>query len=402
MHGRRYPSRAPWGVGSMLAAVVSCAGTSTGPPARPSPPRSSAGLHLAAIHRITASPGERHVPSVVAVATGYLVFWDEARDLHAGATLDDNFRILEARFGPDWEPLAPAATAVGKWGNQFGPAAGAADNTGYLAYYFADRSLRTGARDIELLPLAGFANASRPPIRVTRGDFGPLPPINHSSPTFVTIPGRNQIVVVDSWGYYHADRPAPDAYDDKDIEARVLDREGRLVRRLDLTGSSERGWEITPSLIRWDGPHGARFLLAYASKVGESSTNTPVYNVVLKEFDSDWGELDRRQVSFAEGGVTSPSLVVVSGTVYLSWAENSTQDVRVARLGPDLGLGEVMSLRQELLLGGFPRLGRPYAALSHAALFEARGRLGLAFVATMDLDVAANRVEEDVFTATFR
>ena len=292
-----------------------------------------------------------------------------------------------------------AAPAVSKWGNQFGPAAHAGVGSSYLAYYFADMSLRTGERDIVLAPFNGFFDAPRPAIRVTLGNDKRGPPINHASPAILVEPERNRIVIANSWGYYHADRPFVRAYDDKNIEARIFDLSGRLLRRVELTTSRERGWELTPSLAAWTGPRGPGYLLAYLSAARSEPAGTPVYNVFIKEFDLDWKVRSRRQVTFEASGVTLPSLLVQNGTPYLSWSVNTTADVRIASLNGNLTPRPLLNLREELIAIGFGRLGRPNAALTNAMLFDDHGRLGLAFVATMAIEPASNSAEMDVFVA---
>jgi hypothetical protein len=373
--------------------LASCAPAA--PPATPPP----ASLHLARLDRLTASSGVRNFPTVAAGDSGYVVFWEESRDLTPGNRPDNNVRIYQARFDREWKPIGAAAPAVSQWGNQFGPATRTAAGSSYLAYYFADMSLRTGERDVILAPFKGLFDAPRPAIRVTLGNDKRHPPINHASPAILALPERNRIVIANSWGYYHAERPFVRAYDDKNIEARIFDLSGRLLRRVDLTTSRERGWELTPSLAAWTGPRGPGYLLAYLSAEKSQRSEVPEYNVFLKEFDLDWRMRRKRQLTFAQQGVTLPSLLVQDATPYLSWSDNATADVQVARLNRDLAPHPLLSLREELARTGFRELGRPYAALTNATLFDDRGRLGLAFVATMAIEAASNSAQMDVFVA---
>ena len=342
----------------------------------------------------------RNFPTVAAGDSGYAVFWEESRDLTPGNRPGNNVLIYEGRFDHDWRPAGPAKPVVTRWGNQFGPTTRTAAGSSYLAYYFADMSLRTGERDIVLEPFNGFFEVPRPPIRVTLGNDKRHPPVNHASPAILAEPERNRIVVVNSWGYYHAERPFERAYDDKNIEARIFDGSGRLLRRVELTTSRERGWELTPSVAEWTGPRGSGYLLTYLSAEKSDRGAQPVYNVFVKDFDLDWRLRSKRQVTFAEKGVTLPSILVQEGVPYLSWSDNATTDVEVARLDGDLTAHPLLHLRQELAHTSFRELGRPLAALTNAMLFDDHGGLGLAFVATMAIEPASNSAQMDVFVAS--
>ena len=116
-------------------------------------------------------------------------------------------------------------------------------------------------------------------------------------------------------------------------------------------------------------------------------------------FDGRWRLRSTRVIAKSTGGIAHPSLLVLSGVPYLSWVDNTTTDVTVARLGRWLGITARTSLREALRATEFSSFGPALAGLSGARLFEDAGRLALTFVATMEYQPAAGNVRQEVFLA---
>lgn len=328
--------------------------------------------------RVATGPGVRDNPAALATASGVAVVWEEVR----------GGRYLLVQGGSDPSgAIAPPEVLLGKWGHQWGPSLAARGDTTWLACYMADASLRTGDRDVVVLRYRGRFAAPIDTIRITRDPPGVALPRNDASP--VLLPGDSgQLIVAWSQGEFHENRPTRRAYDDKDILAVELDGAApRVVRR--LTTEKERGREMSPAL--------AGHLLAYLSQAGHAR-----YALKVGRFDAKWRLHSTRVVATSRGGIAHPSLLLLGGVVYLSWVDNATTDVVIARLDESLRVRSKQSLRQALRATTFSAYGPALASLSGARLFDDNGHLGVTFVATMEFQPAADRVRQEIFLATFR
>jgi hypothetical protein len=167
------------------------------------------------------------------------------------------------------------------------------------------------------------------------------------------------------------------------------------LRRRKLTGGAERGREMSPALARWPSSRGERYLLASLSRTGDRP-----YPLKLAAFDRRWRLRFSRIIARSAGVIARPSLLVLSGMPYLSWVDDATTDVTVARLSPSLRVGARISLRQALGGTEFSSFGPALAGLSGARLFEDAGRLAVAFVATMEYQPAGGNIRQEIFLAT--
>lgn len=335
--------------------------------------------------RIAGGPGVRDNPAALATSAGVSVVWEEVRE----------GRYLLVRGGIDAAargPLEPRVL-VDAWTHQWGPSIAARGDTTWLACYVADRSRRTGDRDVIVLRYRGAFDAPIDTISVTRDPERSALPLNDASPSLV-LTGNRRALLAWSTGAFHEDRPVTRAYDDKDIMAAELRGTAPFrVRR--LTTGWERGREMSPALVRWHSPSGERYLLAYLSQVGDGP-----YALKLAVFDGHWRLRSTRIIARSKGGIAHPSLLLLSGLPYLSWVDNATTDVTVARLTRWLRIGTRTSLREALRATGFSSFGPPLAGLSGASLFDDEGRPALAFVATMEYRPEAKNVRQEIFIAT--
>jgi hypothetical protein len=334
--------------------------------------------------RLAPGPGARDNPDALATPDGVAVVWEEVRD---GRSL----LLLGGTDATRSTASAPRAL-VGGWGNQWGPSIATRGDTTWLACYVADRSLPTGDRDVMVVRYRGSFAAPLDTIRITRDPAGAALPVNDASPTLVLSEGKPALLAW-SAGAFHADRPAARAYEDKNILAAEV-RGLAPSRRRALTTGKERGREMSPALARWGPPGPERYLLAYLSQVGDGP-----YALKLALFDGGWRRRSTRVIARSTRGIAHPSLLLLSGVPYLSWVDNTTTDVTIARLDRSLRVSARISLRNALRSTGFAAYGPALAGLSGARLFDDAGRLGVTFVATMEYQPAAGNVRQEVFLA---
>jgi hypothetical protein len=334
--------------------------------------------------RIAPGPGVRDNPAALSTKTGIAVVWEEMRD--------GRYLLMRGGTEPDGT-LLPAAVLVDRWFHQWGPALASRGDTTWLALYQADRSGRTGDRDVMVLRYQGGFDAPIDTIRVTRDPAGSSLPRNDASPSLV-LTGNRPPLVAWSTGAFHEERPAERAYDDKDILAAEV-RDAATARYRRLTTGRERGREMSPALARWHSPTGERYLLAYLSQAGDGP-----YTLKLAVFDGRWHLRSTRLIARSAGGIARPSLLLLSGVPYISWVDNTTTDVTIVRLTRWLAVQERMSLRDALRATEFASYGPALAGLSGARLFADAGRLALTFVATMEYQPAAGNIRQEVFLAT--
>lgn len=334
--------------------------------------------------RVAPGPGVRDNPAALAAPAGVAVIWEEVRD--------GRYLLMLGGTDPSGRAVLPPSVLIGGWGHQWGPSVAARGDTTWLACYFADISLRTGNRDVVVLRYRGRFGAPIDTIRITKDPASSALPWNDASPSLV-LTDRRRALLAWSTGAFHEDRPAARAYDDKDILASEV-RGTAPFRSRKLTTGLERGREMSPALARWNSPSGERYLLAYLSEIGD-----PPYALKLAVFDGNWRLRSTRVIARSTGGLAHPSLLVLSGVPYLSWVDNTTTDVTIARLSRWLGISARVSLREALRATEFSSYGPELAGLSGARLFEDAGHLALAFVATMEYQPAAGKVRQEVFLA---
>lgn len=340
-------------------------------------------LHVARLERVTASPGARDAVAAIALPSGLVVFWEQAGGIDRKAQPQPPVRIWRAEVretGP-----SGAQVIVAYEGNQWWPSP-LAGRTPLLAVYSADRSRRTGDRDVLLYRPDTAWRTARPLAPVTRDPRGTRYPLNDATPALArTADGR--VLVAWSTGAYRAGEP----YRDKDIRLGIVGDDGAVAPVRVATDSTERGHEYSPALL--DAGAG-RLLLAYAS---DSATGAR-FDLYLRTVDAHLGASPPTRLTWSPGGATRPSLVRIGDTVWLGWLDLKTGDVRLARLEGGRLLEE-RGLRDLLQASPFAQAGAPRAVLAGASLFNDGDRLGVAFVATMALDASRHRIQQDVFVA---
>jgi hypothetical protein len=347
----------------------------------PAPP-----LSIDRLVRVTPGAGVRDNPTAVTAPTGTAVIWEEVRE--------GKYRLMWSRIDSQGQ-AGGASVLLDTWGHQWGPAVAARGDTTWLASYMADVTQRTGDRDVMLLRFRGLFAEPIDTIRITRDLPGETLPRNDASPA-ILLPRRGRPVVAWSRGAYHENRPAARAYDDKDIlTAEVGERSPHRTRR--VTSNRNRGEEMSPALAEWRSPSGDRYLVAYVSR--ESGGR---HELFLAQYDRAWRLRSRRVIARSAEGIVKPSLVVLDGVPWLSWVDNATIDVSVARLSRALRVEARASMRQLLQSTEFSSYGPALAGLSGAQLFEDAGRLAVTFVATMEYRPAESKVRQEVFLAHFQ
>ncbi|MCL4865702.1 MAG: hypothetical protein KJZ47_07395, partial [Gemmatimonadales bacterium] len=128
-------------------------------------PSSATGqLVVSDLHRVAAGPEVRDRPGVAVGPTGYSVFWETAPSLVPSTEAGRNYRILRQEVGRDGTLLGTPIPVMEAWSHQWGASVAQNGEHAWVAYYFADRSMRTGDRDLGLVEYAGHFDL---PVRST-------------------------------------------------------------------------------------------------------------------------------------------------------------------------------------------------------------------------------------------
>lgn len=334
--------------------------------------------------------GVRDNPAVLAGDSGVTVFWEESPGLDQSGAPAPPYRIMRRSLDSRWVRIGAPAPFVASWGNQWGAAALSIGGRRFLAYYFADRSMRTGDRDIELRELDPLAERTIARTRITR-DPEHVGPTNDASPALAADPMGAGVLVAYSSGVYNPAATAANAYRDKDIMLRAFDLTGREVESQALTDGHERGHEMTPAIAVWPAAAPLR-ILAYVS----DSAAPGRYDLYLGVFGDRWQRQSSTRLQRGESGVAKPSLAVVAGRLFLSWHDNASQDVMIAEISRDLRVSPARSLRTLLKGTELDSLATSGAVLSGAGLFDLRNQLGVAFVATRQWDQVHRQARQDI------
>jgi len=355
-------------------------------------------LAISDIHRVAAGHGVRDRPSVVARPTGYTVFWEEAPTRVASTEPGRNYRILRQEVGFDGTLFGSAMPAVEAWSHQWGASATQNGNRAWVAYYFADRSMRTGDRDLGLNTYGDGFDAPTASRRLTR-DRRTGPPLNHSSPALLYDAGTGKLVVASSVGAYRGEpREGRPSYDSVNIEVRLLDPSGAEEARWLVKGPDAAGEAGTPALTVLPPGWRERYALAYVSNAGHRADGASGYSVYIELYDQDWRVVGGRHLLHPKGGASRPSLATVGDKLFIAWGDNASNDIIVSELDQTLHPTWPMSLREALRGAGFPgQFGAGAPGLSGPALFVDRHGLGLAFVGTWEWDNSGGHARQEIF-----
>lgn len=355
-------------------------------------------LAVSGVHRIAAGAGVRDRPSVVRGREGLRVFWEEAPAMVPSTDPGRNFRILQQEVAFDGTLLGTPTVAMGDWSHQWGASAAQDGEQSWLAYYFADRSMRTGDRDLGLAGYSGFFDRRDTTRRLSQ-DPRRGAPLNHSSPALLYDPEAATLVVASSVGAYRGEpRPGRRSYDSVNIEVRVLDLAGSERVRWLVKGPDEAGEAATPALALLPPEWRERYILAYVSNAGQRDHGANGYSVYLELYDRDWRVVGGRHLLHPLGGASRPALATVNGKLFVAWVDNATSDIVVSELDQNLHPTWPVRLRDALAEAGFAeQFGAGAPGLSAPALFDQGGSLGIAFVATWEWDVVAGRARQEVF-----
>ncbi len=329
--------------------------------------------------RIAGGSAVRDNPTALATPAGTIVVWEEVRG--------SRYLLVQGGLEGPGDSIRTPAVLVDRWGHQWGPSLAARGDTTWLACYVADVSLRTGDRDVVVLRYRDRLGTPLDTLRVTRDPPGAPFPVNDASPSLY-LAEKGGALVAWSSGAFHEERPFARAYDDKDILEAEL-RDGKTIDPHQLTTARERGREMSPAL--------AGHVLAYLSQVSGAP-----YALKLAEFDARWRLRSSRIVARSSGGIAHPSLLRLKGVTYLAWTDNTSTDVTIARLDRNLRVVARQSLRAALVPSSFSSYGPALAGLSGVQLFDDGGKIGLAFVATMEYEPAVGKVRQEIFLARFR
>lgn len=343
----------------------------------------TAPLQVVRLERVTASPGARDGAAAIAGPKGVVVLWEQARGIDREAQPRPPVRIWRARLGPTG--ASGARVLVATEGNQWWPAPLAAGNP-LLAVYSADRTRRTGDRDILLYRPDPDWLTTRRVAPLTHDQAGGPFPINDATPALArTADGR--ILLAWSSGAYRAG----ERYRDKDIRLALVRDDGVVTAWRAATDSTELGHEYAPAILAEADGH---LHLAYASDSAAGGR----YDLYLRRVTANLRAGPPMRLTWSAGGATRPSLARLGQEVWVGWLDLATSDVRLARL-EDGRLQEELGLRDLLQQSGFPRAGAPQAPLAGASLFSDGDRLGVAFVATLSLEPRRQQIQQDVFVA---
>lgn len=358
-------------------------------------------LAISNLHRAAAGPAVRDRPAVVRGPQSYRVFWEEAPTLIPHTDPGRNYRILQQEVALDGTLLGTPSTAVGGWSHQWGASAAYHAGRTWLAYYFADRSMRTGDRDLGLVGYPGFFDGPGETIRLTRDPRRGLP-LNHSSPALLADPEAGTLIVASSVGAYRGEpRRGRRSYDSVNIEVRVLDSTATPRAHWLVHGPDETGEAATPALALLPAGWRERYVLAYASNAGQRDAGANGYSIYLELYDRDWRVVGGRHLLHPAGGASRPALATVGDKLFIAWVDNGRNDIVVSELDQNLHTVWPMSLRSALEPSSFrDRFGAGAPGLSAPALYQDGDQLGIAFVATWEWDSASGRAWQDIFLGT--
>ena len=362
------------------------------------PPGASGQLAISEIHRVAGGPGVRDRPSVVAGPMGYSVFWEEAPTLVPSTDPGRNYRILRQEVALDGTLFGTAASAVDAWSHQWGASAIQNGEQSWIAYYFADRSMKTGDRDLGLDRYGGAFAHPTASIRLTRDPRG-SPPLNHSSPALLYDAESGKLIVASSVGTYRgAPRANRRSYDSVNIEVRVLDASGREEVRWLVRGPDDAGEAGTPALAILPPGWRERYALAYVSNAGHRDDGANGYSIYIELYDRDWRVVGGRHLLHPIGGASRPALATVGDKLFIAWVDNASNDIIVSELDQTLHPTWPMPLRAALGETGFAQqFGAGAPGLSAPTLYANSGGLGLAFVATWEWDTTSGRARQEIF-----
>ncbi|MDZ4674112.1 MAG: hypothetical protein SGI84_06635 [Gemmatimonadota bacterium] len=365
------------------------------------PPPVMGQLAISGVRRVAAGEAVRDRPSVAVGPVGYRVVWEEAPTMVPSTDLGRNFRILQQEVAFDGTLFGTPTLAMADWSHQWGASPAMSGERSWLAYYFADRSMRTGDRDLGLTWYSGFFDRPEITFRLSQ-DPSRGPPINHSSPALLYDPEAASLIVASSIGAYLGEpRPGRPSYDSVNIEVRVMDLAGTEQTRWQVKGPDEVGEAATPALAILPPEWRERYILGYVSNAGQRDNGVNGYSVWLELYDRDWRVVGGRHLLHPLGGAARPALATVDGKLFIAWVDNATNDIVISELDQNLHPSWPVRLRDALGAAGFAeQFGAGAPGLSSPALFDNGGRLGVAFVATWEWDVASGRARQEIFLGT--
>ncbi len=223
-------------------------------------------------------------------------------------------------------------------GNQMGPAATSCRGHQWLAYYRSRPDLRTGEREVVVVPLVDGQPEWKRPTVVAAADRASAYPVNNASPALACDEKTGSLLVAWSSGSYDSGRPG--GYQDKDIFLATVEETGRVAGRRRLTTPMDRLREITPALQALPEHLGGGYLLAF----GGDEAGTGAYDLYLRWFDSGWALRDSMRVTTG-GRISHPSMVVHGDQVLLLWLDHTSADVPLAAIRADRSLTRLGGLR---------------------------------------------------------
>lgn len=362
-------------------------------------PSSATGqLVVSDLHRVAAGPEVRDRPGVAVGPTGYSVFWETAPSLVPSTEAGRNYRILRQEVGRDGTLLGTPVPVMEAWSHQWGASVAQNGEHAWVAYYFADRSMRTGDRDLGLVEYAGHFDLPVRSTRLTRDPRGG-PPVNHSSPALLHDPDTGKLFVASSVGAYRGDpRPGRRAYDSVNIEVRQLDATGAEEDRWLVRGPDATGEAGTPALTILPTGWRERYALAYVSNAGHRNEGPNGYSIYIELYDREWRVVGGRHLLHPRGGAARPALATVGDKLFIAWVDNGSNDVVISELDQNLHPVWPMHLRTALAQAGFAEaFGAGAPGLSAPTLFADGDRLGVAFVATWEWDPGSGRARQEIF-----
>jgi len=354
-------------------------------------------LAFSDLRRIAEGSGVRDRPVVTIGPSAYAVFWEETPSLTPSSSRGLNYRIHRRDVAFDGTLLGSAAVTVDEWGHQWGAAATTGAGRSWLAYYFADQSMRTGDRDLALVGHRGFFESPPATLRLTE-DLPTGPPVNQASPALLFDPESRQVILASSAGTFLGEDRPWGAYDSVTIEIRVMDLEGTVQRQFTVKGPDHVGESITPALAILPPSWRERYVVAYASNAGHRDKGAAGYSVYLELYNRDWRVVGGRHLSHPTGGAGRPSLATVNGKLYVAWVDNAANDIVISELDQNLHPVWPMRVRAGLGETDFARqFGAGAPGLSAPMLFDDFGWLGVAFVATWEYDTVSATARQEIF-----
>ena len=316
--------------------------------------------------RLTNSPGEKSQSGRISVLKSdgkYLIAWEEdvaierrpdCWALWAGFANPKCFAVRMTIYDEHFNRLYDPWDVVTQHPFQYGAfLTGDSNQSSLLYYYSMTNGKGTGDRDIAVVPFTGLFPAQGNEKVLVHDDLtNNLPPRNDSVPTVLSTPTSNILIYSEGY-FYDTDNgvalPSPcrfsKYYCDKNLVAKVFDKNWVEQKTFNITDGSEVGLETSPDAVQWNNMNVVAYMSEELQDEPQPNPNDFVYHIFLKVFDSNWKLAKKIPLTFpihayprlggGVGGAITPSMAVLNNELYIAFGDQGRNDIHVWKLGSD-------------------------------------------------------------------